>query len=432
MDYSKVLNLLDTPASKWANELDEQKLADILQIVYSIETYKTVTLEQTLNDLSQQLKANVTPEPEQYAANTGKKGELTFEQITNSLPDNYKITNMAKSGHVGDFLVEYSSNGRVYRLLVDIKLYKSTVPKKEIDKFHHDLSYGSYDAGLLVSYKSNFVGRPNSITMESTILPYGTVPIMLLAKVPDNLLNCCIEVISNKMCTITEVRIDQSSILSSINFINTSLQQSGETRRMLSELQITTTTQIQRCQENLIGGEVQIKQALRQMKREIKKQQYILPHIPDYSGRADNIIDTVITPSENLPEVKHVGRAIDQFSDSHIPGDMHSSTSDDSGESDFIYSKYCVKDQPLIQQLTDFKWINISQSDDGTSASFEAGFINIDTKPLKTRTRIEIYDEDNVGIDIPINLLNLLTKKKLKYMGYLTQDFIDRLQQYFE
>lgn len=394
MEWSKVLSGLTDGAKLWASALTIVQLSQMIEAFYDIDTSK--------------------PEHkiEQYAANIGKQGEQSFEDTVKTLPANYTVINTAKAGHVGDFVIEYSVNGRLYRCLVDIKTYRSTVPKKEIDKFISDMTYGNYDGGLLLSSKSNFVGYPQSIHIQTITLPYGRVPIMFIAKMSTNLINSCIEVICTKMSALVQVQMEQSSVMSSVNFINTSLSHSATTRRLLSELQINTSTQIQKCQENLISGEVQIKMALKQMKFDINKMQIVLLDVPEHQARSNNIIDKASDASPDL--------AIKEF-------EVEAEAEVEVEAEDFLYHGFCINDIALIQQLTDMPWTSIAQDRDRSESTFESQFVNIDITPLKTKTRIEIFDADNISMNVPKSISSLLVRKSKKYIGSLSQDMVNVL-----
>ncbi len=196
----------------------------------------------------------------------GKFGEGEFERICNDLPSKYKVLNTAKKGKQGDFIIEYLNQGKLCRCMVDIKTYSKKVPTKEIEKFYEDLTYGVYDAGLLISYNSKFTGIENSIHIENHVLASGTIPIMYLSEIPTNIIAKCIEILFIKTETIIERKTDQTKIENVLNYINTSLQQVALTRRTLNDLNSYISTQIQNCQTNLMGLEVQIKHSIQQIK----------------------------------------------------------------------------------------------------------------------------------------------------------------------
>jgi hypothetical protein len=454
MDFKEVLNNLDYQTKKWATELTAHDISHILSAIYRIpgiiDSLKTpIYVPSQLNGQSIQ------------SSDVGKLGESLFEEICQKLPINYKIVNTSKSGHTGDFVIEFNKECKLYRCLVDIKTYKSTVPKKEIDKFVNDMIYGSYDSGLMISYKSKFVGISNSIYIDDRTLPYGKVPIMFLSNLSETLITQCIEVLCTKMSVEIDSKTNLTQIENSISFINTALCQSSTVRRLLSDLQTNTSNQIQRCQEQLIGCEVHVKQAIRQMKKEVIRlngqgsasntyeQSYNYPEIPiddvtkptmvksvlntcltdikckdlpnppDYNSRINNIDDIIITTTDNefpLVDIK-----------------TRLNTDDVANDKDtFNYSKYTIKDMAFIQQLTEFNWLTILQDENG-NASFNSSFIIIHVKPLKTKTKVEIYkyeiDENNKNV--PTDILELFSIKNEKYIMNLSQKLIDIIHKYF-
>jgi hypothetical protein len=432
----EILSLLSNNSKKWASQLSSEQVANLLEMLNTI--YDDIIY----SSIPDQITKIVADPVHEYSAIIGQSGEDKFKTLCKTLPVNYCVKDTTKQGHAGDFTIEFSLNGSIYRCLVDIKNYKNTVPKKEIDKFIEDLSYGSYDAGLLISYTSHFAGYKESVIIESFTTPYGSIPVMIVAEVPDNILTCCIEVIANKMSVVTDKK-NSLNLSGSLSYINTVLSQSGATRRLLSDLQKTTSTQIQKCQENLIGLEVHIKQALRQISNSdscsnkttphnLPKKSclhpsldeydslIVLPSVPNIELRINNIDDTVTKSYPNLiaPFNKHAS--------------IDTTHTDDTIEYiDFDFNRYCDNDVSLVQQLVDFEWTEISCSDEVTSDEFKSPFINFRITPLKTKTRVEVFTIDNVGININNDILKLLNKKNLKYIGILTQELINILHSLF-
>jgi hypothetical protein len=435
MNYDDVLKLLDYHTKIWASTLTVNDLASIISSTYRIPG--------VINALKHSHGSSPAISQSVAAADIGKTGETTFEDMCKTLPVNYKIINTSKAGHAGDFIIEFSKDCKVYRCLVDIKTYKGTVPKKEIDKFTEDMMYGSYDSGLMISYASKFVGINDSIYIDTKILPYGRIPIMFLSDIPHELIIQCIEVLCTKMTVSSDHKINLTQVESSMAFINTSLCQSSTTRRLLSELQTNTTVQIQRCQEHLIGCEVHIKQALNQMKKEIHRlnktefNNYNLNEssnlftlstvdIPIIKLRGDNVDDISITTTEyDFPPAIMVDNDVDNVDNEDTDGD---------GSTSFNYSKFCIKDTSLMKQLVMFEWSNILQDGDGTTSSFIAPFAIIHATPLKTKTRIEMIDLEihEQHIIVPDDILKLFTKKVNKYTGTINQNLIDILHKYFK
>jgi hypothetical protein len=234
-----IINQLDSPIKEWASQLSTGSIANILKSAY----YQTLTPP-----------ASLAP------AIIGKQAEDLFEQICSKLPGNFTLVNTAKQGKSGDFVISYKNKSdKVLTCLVDIKKYTGKVPKKEIDKFNKDLIFSTHDAGLIVSFTSKFVGVNDSIHLAPTETPHGSIPVMYLAEMPESLIVDAIKILMLS----AEARVEkQVAVDGLLVFINSSLAQSAMTRRMLSDLALCVSTQIQSCQENLLMLETTIKHAV--------------------------------------------------------------------------------------------------------------------------------------------------------------------------
>lgn len=256
----KAINSLPDEVHEWLETLFSTDISDILEAIHAAATTNPDSLNPQFT-----VKQPVTESAKSAgSARIGQSGEITFEEICESLPSNYAIINTAKVGHAGDFIIEFTINGRTYRCLVEIKLYQANVPQKEVAKFKNDISFGNYDAGLIISYKSKFPRISKSLHIENMRTPYGAIPVMYLSKMPREHIIKCIEILCERAVnsTIKSIQIDISD---SITYINTVLDLSGSTRRLLNDLQTMVGTKIQKCTENLISCEIQIKTALNKL-----------------------------------------------------------------------------------------------------------------------------------------------------------------------
>lgn len=247
LDWKAIVQNLDINTRVWIESLNETDLTAVL---------KTCS---KLPGMFQAVK---------YADSSaviGKQGEKTFEQIVKNLPPTYQITNTAKAGKQGDFIISYK-NGKVYNCLVDVKNYKSTIPRKEVEKFYLDIESGNYDAGLIVSMGSKFTGIENSIHVESHIFSYAELPCMYLSQLDANLIPACIELLFMRIISLEEKNATYHDVTNTINYINNAVGTSAMTRRLLEELTTQLTSTIHKCQENLISMEVKIKQSIAGLK----------------------------------------------------------------------------------------------------------------------------------------------------------------------
>lgn len=282
---NSVLDLLDFKTKRWVTSLSSQELAYVFQAVNSIPNvihslkytppyippyaspYTSLSNQSASNQSVSNQSSYFNGVESNAAADIGKRGENEFAKICNSLPDNYKLINTSKQGKQGDFVIIYKTNGITKKCLVDLKKYASTIPKKEIDKFYDDINFGHYDAGLIISYNSRFVGIPDDIYMENRATPYATIPIMFLSNTNNLLILQAIKILMLKTIVSVEHSFDISKLESMLEFINNSMMQSSLTRRCLSDLQTGINTQIQKCQENLTSLEVQIRHTIKEMEK---------------------------------------------------------------------------------------------------------------------------------------------------------------------
>ena len=196
----------------------------------------------------------------------GQYGEFEMANICAKLPSCYSLKDTTKQGKTGDFILEYMGPTRVFRCLIDCKNYRSTIPTKEITKFYDDLTYGNYDLGLLISYNTKFVGYNNHIHVENKHLPHGEIPVMFLAIVPVDIVNKCIEMLFMYVET-KYYKCPTDKVYGCCVYINNTLNQMASVRRALSEMQTSMQTSIQKCQEQILTFEVQIKHAITEMTR---------------------------------------------------------------------------------------------------------------------------------------------------------------------
>lgn len=271
MNIEVVLSKLDENTREWFNKLTSDDLVSILSAVYKIP------------DLIKKHSDNITP------VYIGQDGECKFSEICKKLPVGFKLINTTKIGKQGDFVIEYICNGKIYRCLVDIKNYRSTVPTREIQKFYTDIIYGSYNAGIIISYFAKFTRIEDSIYIENKIVGCETIPIMYLSEIPESVVHSCIEILFTKIIVNEEKHTNISKIENAIQTINFSVQQSALVRRHLNELNMDIMQKIQKCSENLINMELGIKNTLKDL------------NVYSTGNSSKNQVQEV-APQEELPE----------------------------------------------------------------------------------------------------------------------------------
>jgi hypothetical protein len=382
---AQVYNNLDLSVRSWIDTLDLTKMSSILSSVYSLfsNADNQVNTKDTTGDLKD-YKANT-----KASSTIGKNAEDKFARICRTLPDNYQVVNTAKQGKAGDFVIYYSGLDNIkYSCIIDIKKYSTTVPKAQLDKFYEDINYGNYDAGLIISVSSKFCGISDNIYVEQRDFSYGKIPIMYLAEVPDELITHAIKIIllraSNRNKSSNVGNVDVENVTNILNYINSALGQSATTRRMLSELNNTLTNSINKCQENLIAQEVQIKQAI---------------------GKINDILKL----DNNISGV------------SDKDDDKSSIEKDDSKENvgSIDIKAFMNNDRNIVMTFYTYKWKDI----DYCTYTFTNEYIQVQLEPLKSKTKIyiiEIYKD----CEATKKLKDLFTSNK---KGALTATFNNKL-----
>ena len=392
-----ILSKLDIYTKQWAATLTEDDIAKLLQVVYKLpgllETLRTGT-----------------------AATIGKTGEIKFADICKKLPSNYQIQDTSKCGKKGDFIITYSNAGIVKRCLIDIKNYSTTVPKKEIDKFYEDMTFGSYDSGLILSYNTKFVGIAEHIHVEELCLPIGKTSVMYLVSSDEELILQCIELIINKSIIQHSIDINSSRIESLIENVNCSLTNSADVRRMLSDLQTNISKNIQKCQETLISHEFYIKKAIKEMsactinlqkadvdrntedsKKPIHKNDQpppLPPFIPRKKSPKKCITPIILTaPVESsiiLPVEKDIATQKilekDYATQKILEKDY---ATQKILEKDYATQKILEKDRQVFMELVELPWNNIVYlSDDKLVCEVTSSNMILRVSALKTKTAI--------------------------------------------
>lgn len=418
MNFEEVINRLDLHARTWASTLTSEDLATILSAVYRVPGLINALKPQN-NSINHNNASNGTAY--MGAADIGKKGEAEFERICRSLPSTYKLINTAKIGKQGDFIIEYYCNNKQHRCLVDIKNYKTTVPKKEVDKFYEDMTYGSYDGGIMISYATHFTGIDSNVFIENKSLPYAVVPIMFLSDIPYDLIIKCIEILFLKITISVEKQTYFTNIESCLSFINIALQQSSNTRRLLSEMSNNITNQIQKCQENLIGLEVQIKQAIKTININIhKSNQPDVCQTNDYQSIDKHF--NIKQSDDNQLDIKHNDL------------DQQNKTKSSTDTKTIDYHLYCHEDRMFLHSLEDLKWTDVDSS--YLAYTTKKHSITCQLKPLKTRTNVQItipyfYVENTDQEKTYTELIKLLKKKADIYITTLNNDFVSKITELF-
>lgn len=424
-----VEDLLDLRTKEWVMNLKPEDLSIILQSVYRIPG--------VMHSLRSMLSSSVSgsqSDSTQCAAEIGKQGELAFANICKALPESYQVVNTAKQGKAGDFIIYYTE-GRIKKsCLVDIKKYTTTVPKKELDKFYEDLTFGCYDAGLIISYTTKFAGIHENIFLEQKDMSYGKIPIMYLAGIPDDFIIHAIKIIMMKTIVAADKEISSTKLESMMNYINSALAQSSMTRRTLSDLNHSVSSAIQKCQEQLVSLEIQVKRTINEMSGLIDStiaNDYAKLKPEPMPARDDNLTEVISIDPANLPEIPPYVESTAISSKSPTSKSPTSKARSPivtlgklrSAKKSLIdTSQICQKDHTLIKQLSLMEWDEIND------LTLENAAITIRLAPLKTKTKV-ILEQAVDGLD---DLMECFKAKSDELQADLTPSLVDLIEKTFD
>jgi hypothetical protein len=454
-----VLFSLDLKTKLWAESLSTTDVSYLLQAMYNVPGL--------IKSLKYSYQNSILPSSFNYdpsmtaSAEIGKRGEMEFARLCKSLPENYRIVNTSKQGKQGDFVICYTMHNQTKKCLVDIKKYTTSVPKKEIDKFYDDLNFGHYDAGLLISYHTKFVGISEDVYMTEHVAPYANIPVLFLSNTNEQLILQSIKVLMLKTIVTAEHSYNIGKLESMLSFINNAMMQSSLTRRNLSDLQNHICSNLQKCQENLTSLEVQVRHTMKEMERLIRSttnnalasstlstsstssnlsnlQECLLLKPPGLPQRDDNVEDKAVEKQpESLPVqtskltnkriVKQTTAAKMIASLKLEPkGIVHRQTTasvksqknddDDPSEDVNIFKR---EDRNLVRQIYGLPWESIENN------VFELYDLKIILEPLKTKTRVRILSPDEVESD-------LFEIKGKKLTATLNQEVANFIQEWVE
>lgn len=195
----------------------------------------------------------------------GRLGEHEFEECIKKLPDNYTYVNTSKKSGCGDFHIKYTRGNIVVRCIVDIKKYRSSVPQKEIDKFHKDLAAGEYECGMMVSLTSKFVGMPDNITLGNRTCDSGNVPVIYVSSTPGEVINYIIELLICRVAVAAETEISGGCITNCINTINMSLDQLKIVNGTLRDMQTGMDAYMATCRNSMITMENLVRRTIKSL-----------------------------------------------------------------------------------------------------------------------------------------------------------------------
>ena len=92
----------------------------------------------------------------------GQVGEMGLNEVLTKFLRGYSIINTGKTAHSGDFIVEHKG----HKILIDSKLYSSSVTKGHIDKLVRDMDEKNIHSGILISPTASISNKSAPIDTE--------------------------------------------------------------------------------------------------------------------------------------------------------------------------------------------------------------------------------------------------------------------------
>lgn len=247
---SEIVEFVHEKNKEWASSLSPKNIGDILNAV----------------SLVPNIMNNEIP-LERFAANIGKEGEANFENIIDQcLSNEYKMENMSKTSRSGDFYLSWNSSktNKIYKILIDVKKYATTVPSKEVIKFYRDLNVNNIGGGLFLSLTSKICGISKTIELKNHQKDNGQIVSCIFAHASEPLLiaeiiKLLFHVMEIKDLNINEVD-DMNVLYGQINKLNENIEMITECRDVLQTSKINIEKELNNimyklmnCEYNLIS-----------------------------------------------------------------------------------------------------------------------------------------------------------------------------------
>lgn len=252
---------------EWASGLSELDVAHILSIVGRAPS--RLMDEKQMHDRHQEQMLDQTLAQTLGSANIGILGEQIISQI---LQEKYIVSNTAKTGHTGDFII--TING--IRILIEVKKYTKTVPSTEVKKFYRDIdSNASIGGGIFISLTSKIVGIGKTMHYSHQYVNGEKVPIIFLSlqNMPHDIARNCIFASVDILTTEIEGRctyIDIADNIShTVNNIDQNLDFLSQCRLSINETQTMFNKQLGKLMQNILSAEINIKNSVDVLKSKV-------------------------------------------------------------------------------------------------------------------------------------------------------------------
>lgn len=288
---------------EWARKLTEHDIADILNSFALLKPYNT------------NVKDNIiVMRNSEIAAIAGIQGEQAFEKLVRqNLSGDFEINNMSKTSKSGDFIIVWTSykTNKKYTMLVDVKNYNSTVPSREVLKFHRDVGIKDVDCGMLLSLSSKIVSFSHTIESKYIIVGNKKVPLVFMQS---NIPSAITEMIKTTFHIIETSELHNNKIQYMDEFIS-SVAELHENINIVSRCRDAMAVSKHEIEKSLNGVMMQLMTCEYELIANIKKIQAAMVNynaIEDIEDKS-SIEDTLSTQSELSETEKLVKHVISAF-----------------------------------------------------------------------------------------------------------------------
>lgn len=110
----------------------------------------------------------------QSSQRKGVDGEILIRDKLKYFFSSAEIVDTRFKGHKGDFIFKRCHNGHDVEILIEVKNYSNTVPKREVIKFKQDIKTNNYKLGILISLNAGIYGyeKMTEEIKDDTIMIY--------------------------------------------------------------------------------------------------------------------------------------------------------------------------------------------------------------------------------------------------------------------
>lgn len=204
----------------------------------------------------------------------GQLGESWLYDILKVKMPECEIVKCAAVKWSGDFIIKKVLGAKTLQIMVDVKNYSTAVPKDEVAKFHRDMEVRGYDAGLLLSMGTRFVGQVDD-DMIFSIASHGgrDVSIVLLNTTSETLVVQTLRYLFSISRCDKEIQIN-APVIKNLQDIRTRLSQMSRLRYEIGLLGTQVATSLSKLSHEILDIEVRTTALLDSIFNNIDQQTY--------------------------------------------------------------------------------------------------------------------------------------------------------------